>query len=195
LLFVFPSAHPPLTTNLSPRPPPHTQRSESGGNAHAADSPTTSSAGKPSSSGGDDSTGPAAGTDWRGQKRGGNGNGNGGGGSGVAQNPKPVPGARPAKIPKLPMVQFQGRWYRAKVLRDQPSRVMVEYQGVNHEGGPVWLAKDSSRLWRGSYKGKDWRYLVGLGRGGRGEGGRVQPADVWVRLRAGNTVPCSPTVT
>ena len=24
-----------------------------------------------------------------------------------------------------------------------------------------WLPKDSERLWRGSYKGKDWRYLVG----------------------------------
>ena len=23
-----------------------------------------------------------------------------------------------------------------------------------------WLSKDSERLWRGSYKGKDWRYLV-----------------------------------
>ena len=28
-------------------------------------------------------------------------------------------------------------------------------------GGPFWLPRDSERLWRGSYKGKDWRHLVG----------------------------------
>ncbi len=188
------------------------QRSESGG---TGESPTASSAGKPSSSGGGGESDPPT-SDYRRQRKGGGGGGGGGSSApAVAQNPRVVPGARAPKIPKLPMVQFQGgcsvrnllacalasccppladgpvavsiipsslapdtrrppphplplpnptgKWYRAKVLRDQPSRVLVEYQGFNHEGGPVWLAKDAARLWRGSYKGKDWRYLVGDG--------------------------------
>lgn len=65
------------------------------------------------------------------------------------------------KIPKLPMVQYGKKWYRAKVLKDAGSKVMLEYQGFSHEGGPFWLARDHARIWRGSYKGKDWRYLVG----------------------------------
>lgn len=64
------------------------------------------------------------------------------------------------KIPKLPMVEYAKKWYRAKVLKDAGSRVLLEYQGYNHEGGPFWLAKDHSRIWRGSYKGRDWKYLV-----------------------------------
>lgn len=69
-------------------------------------------------------------------------------------------GSRPVRIPKLPMVQYGKEWYRAKVLKDAGSKVMLEYQGYNHEGGPFWLNKDHARIWRGSYKGKDWRYLV-----------------------------------
>lgn len=68
--------------------------------------------------------------------------------------------SKPIKIPKLPMVQYGKKWYRAKVLKDGGSRVMLEYQGYSHEGGPFWLAKDHPRIWRGSYKGRDWRYLV-----------------------------------
>jgi hypothetical protein len=68
--------------------------------------------------------------------------------------------ARTIKIPKLPMVQYGRAWYRAKVLKELNSKVQVEYQGVSHEGGPFWLPKDHARLWRGSYKGRDWRYLV-----------------------------------
>jgi hypothetical protein len=64
------------------------------------------------------------------------------------------------KIPKLPMVEYAKKWYRAKVLKDAGSKVLLEYQGYRHEGGPFWLAKDHSRIWRGSYKGRDWKYLV-----------------------------------
>ena len=64
------------------------------------------------------------------------------------------------KIPKLPMVEFAKKWYRAKVLQDAGSKVLLEYQGYSHEGGPFWLAKDHARIWRGSYKGRDWKYLV-----------------------------------
>jgi hypothetical protein len=74
------------------------------------------------------------------------------------------------KIPKLPMVEYAKKWYRAKVLKDACSKVLLEYQGYSHEGGPFWLAKDHSRIWRGSYKGRDWKYLVswGCGMGERG---------------------------
>jgi hypothetical protein len=64
------------------------------------------------------------------------------------------------KIPKLPMVQFGNAWYRAKLMKDVGARVMLEYQGFSHEGGPFWLPKDHPRIWRGSYKGRDWRHLV-----------------------------------
>ncbi|WIA43412.1 hypothetical protein OEZ86_009889 [Tetradesmus obliquus] len=55
--------------------------------------------------------------------------------------------------------RYGKKWYRAKVLKDAGSKVMLEYQGFSHEGGPFWLARDHARIWRGSYKGKDWRYL------------------------------------
>jgi hypothetical protein len=69
--------------------------------------------------------------------------------------------AKVIKIPKLPMVEYAKKWYRAKVLKDAGAKVLLEYQGYSHEGGPFWLAKDHPRIWRGSYKGKDWKYLVG----------------------------------
>jgi hypothetical protein len=71
-----------------------------------------------------------------------------------------APGGKVVKIPKLPMVEYNKRWYRAKVLKDAGGRVLLEYQGYSHEGGPFWLPKDHSRIWRGSYKGRDWKYLV-----------------------------------
>ncbi len=38
---------------------------------------------------------------------------------------------------------------------------MAEEEGGPGCGGtPFWLPRDSERLWRGSYKGKDWRHLV-----------------------------------
>jgi hypothetical protein len=78
----------------------------------------------------------------------------------TAERKQPSKAPRSAKIPKLPMVQYGKKWYRAKVLKDVPGKVLVEFQGYSHEGGPFWLSKDSSRLWRGSYKGRDWKYLV-----------------------------------
>lgn len=66
------------------------------------------------------------------------------------------------------MVEYAKKWYRAKVLKDAGSKVLLEYQGYSHEGGPFWLAKDHSRIWRGSYKGRDWKYLVSWWRGSKG---------------------------
>lgn len=71
-------------------------------------------------------------------------------------------GSRLIKIPKLPMVLYGKKWYRARVMEQGDSKVLLEYQGFSHEGGPFWLAKDHPRIWRGSYKGKDWKYLVGV---------------------------------
>jgi predicted NUDIX family NTP pyrophosphohydrolase len=60
------------------------------------------------------------------------------------------------------MVLYGRKWYRARVMEQGDTKVLLEYQGFSHEGGPFWLAKDHPRIWRGSYKGKDWRYLVGV---------------------------------
>ena len=34
--------------------------------------------------------------------------------------------------------------------------------GFEQQLQPVWLARDSERIWRGSYKNKAWKHLVGL---------------------------------
>ena len=81
-------------------------------------------------------------------------------GAAAAEQKQSGKAPRGAKIPKLPMVQYGKKWYRAKVLKDVPGKVLVEFQGYSHEGGPFWLAKESSRLWKGSYKGRDWKHLV-----------------------------------
>ena len=36
----------------------------------------------------------------------------------------------------------------------------AEFTGFEEQTGPLNLPRDSDRIWRGSYKGKDWRYLV-----------------------------------
>jgi hypothetical protein len=38
----------------------------------------------------------------------------------------------------------------------------AEFTGFEEQTGPLTLPRDSDRIWRGSYKGKDWRYLVRL---------------------------------
>jgi hypothetical protein len=69
------------------------------------------------------------------------------------------------------MVQYRSAWYRGRVLKQTAWKVLLEFTGHNHEGGPFWLPKDSPRLWRGSYKGRDWKYLVrGGGVAGQEEG-------------------------
>ena len=34
----------------------------------------------------------------------------------------------------------------------------AEFTGLE-DAGPIWLPQDCERIWRGSYKGRDWRYL------------------------------------
>ena len=36
----------------------------------------------------------------------------------------------------------------------------AEFMGFEQQLQPVWLARDSERIWRGSYKNKAWKHLV-----------------------------------
>jgi hypothetical protein len=58
---------------------------------------------------------------------------------------------------------FNQSRYQAKLLRRDAvaGRVLVHYQGYDPEGGPFWLEAGSPRLWLGSYRDRDWKYLVG----------------------------------
>lgn len=62
------------------------------------------------------------------------------------------------RIPKLPMVQQGGHWYRARVLKENKEKILVEFAGFEHSIPSLWLPKYCERIWYGSYKGKDWRY-------------------------------------
>ena len=44
-------------------------------------------------------------------------------------------------------VQLNGVWF-------------AEFMGFEQQLQPVWLARDSERIWRGSYKNKAWKHLV-----------------------------------
>jgi len=65
-----------------------------------------------------------------------------------------------ATLPKLPMVRHGKQWLRCKTLRATSSKVQLECCGFVGEKPAFWLPLTSDRLWRGSYKGKDWRHLV-----------------------------------
>lgn len=39
---------------------------------------------------------------------------------------------------------------------------LAEFMGFEQQLQPVWLARDSERIWRGSYKNKAWKHLVRL---------------------------------
>jgi len=67
--------------------------------------------------------------------------------------------AKPVKIPKLPMVLQGKQWYRARLLKETSEKVLVEFAGFEHMLPSLWLPRASDRIWFGSYKGKDWRYL------------------------------------
>ena len=63
-------------------------------------------------------------------------------------------------LPKLPMVRHGKQWLRCKTLRSTSTKVQLECCGFEGEKPAFWLPLTSDRLWRGSYKGKDWRHLV-----------------------------------
>ncbi|GLC61147.1 hypothetical protein PLESTB_001723300 [Pleodorina starrii] len=83
--------------------------------------------------------------------------------------------AGPLKVPKLPMIRAGRGWYRGRLMRESVDgqRVLVDVPGApkpatggsgggqaaQQHGQPFWLPVVSDRIWRGSYKGKDWKYL------------------------------------
>lgn len=70
-------------------------------------------------------------------------------------------GALRGKMPKLPMVRSGKKWYRARLMREDKTQVLLGSSCKGSEGAqPFWLLKDSDRIWHGSYKGRDWKYLV-----------------------------------
>ena len=64
-------------------------------------------------------------------------------------------------IPHLPMVLKGDRWFRANVVRERGDKVLVDFPGYEATHGAEWLDRTSERIWRGSYKGKDWKHLGG----------------------------------
>ncbi|DBA69521.1 TPA: hypothetical protein ACH3X2_012722 [Trebouxia sp. C0005] len=67
-----------------------------------------------------------------------------------------------AKLPaKNPMVlqKQNGSYYRVRVLKEETYRVKIEFMGFEQQLQPTWLARDSERIWRGSYKNKAWKHL------------------------------------
>jgi len=49
---------------------------------------------------------------------------------------------------------------RKNMVLTKPCPLPVEFTGFEEVSGTVSLPRESNRIWRGSYKGKDWRYLV-----------------------------------
>lgn len=64
----------------------------------------------------------------------------------------------PPKIPKLPMVQHGNNWFRARVLEESETEILVEFAGFEHQMPSEWIPKYCERVWLGSYKGSDWKY-------------------------------------
>ena len=83
---------------------------------------------------------------------GGTSDGGGGGGGNTADGL--------SSLPKLPMVRHGKQWLRCKTLRTTSAKVQLECCGFEGDKPAFWLPLSSDRLWRGSYKGKDWRHLV-----------------------------------
>ncbi|GAX73316.1 hypothetical protein CEUSTIGMA_g770.t1 [Chlamydomonas eustigma] len=70
----------------------------------------------------------------------------------------------PAEFPQTPMVELLLRsnvWYQGYVCKESANEVKVRIPGVkgSKSGKYEWLKKASNRVWTGSYKVKDWRYL------------------------------------
>ncbi|KAK9830353.1 hypothetical protein WJX72_011216 [[Myrmecia] bisecta] len=133
---------PPKHTKGSPQDSEEGGEADAGGAAHKGPSPPSTSADSGSEGDTKDTKEDQAGS-----------------GSGEAAQQGPTTGRRLAKIPKLPMVRHGKKWYRARLLKDNNNRVLIEFAGFEQESAPVWLPKESDRIWRGSYKGKDWRHL------------------------------------
>lgn len=49
-------------------------------------------------------------------------------------------------------------WYRVQVTHRRPGEVKVSWDGRD-DLSPVWLEVSSARIWRGSMRNKDWKYV------------------------------------
>ena len=78
-------------------------------------------------------------------------------------SPPAAPTPKPASlsVPRLPMIAVGDAWYRGRVAADDTAggRVLIECSVVPGVSRPFWLERASTRIWRGSYKGRDWKYL------------------------------------
>ena len=67
---------------------------------------------------------------------------------------------KPMSVRALPMVKRDGKWWRARVVGQRRDAIRLEWCGHEEEWDDEWVGRTSGRLWRGSYRGKDWRYLA-----------------------------------
>jgi len=70
------------------------------------------------------------------------------------------------RVASRPMVYHEDTrlWYRAQVVsRRGENEVKVSWDGLDDQFAPVWLACSSERIWKGSMRNKDWKYVSGGG--------------------------------
>lgn len=64
------------------------------------------------------------------------------------------------KLPRLPMIKYGDYWYRARIKKEDRESIYVEFTGFEDSPlKPFWIRKDSESVFKGSYSGKDWKYL------------------------------------
>ncbi|QDZ20106.1 hypothetical protein HOP50_03g26250 [Chloropicon primus] len=64
------------------------------------------------------------------------------------------------RVASRPMVYHEtlGLWYRAQVTHRRPNEVRVAWDGKD-DWKPEWLSCGSARIWKGSMRNKDWKYV------------------------------------
>jgi hypothetical protein len=66
------------------------------------------------------------------------------------------------RVASRPMVYHEDTrlWYRAQVVsRRGDNEVKVSWDGLDDQFAPVWLSCSSERIWKGSMRSKDWKYV------------------------------------
>lgn len=62
----------------------------------------------------------------------------------------------------MPMVEYGNLWYRVRIKDEDEDNIFIEFTGFE-DGSlvqPFWIRKDSDKVFKGSYRGKDWKYMV-----------------------------------
>lgn len=69
------------------------------------------------------------------------------------------------KVPQRPMMELEAGsnvWYQAYVIKETANEVRVRFPATTEDDErKEWVAKSSSRIWRGSYKSRNWKWLGG----------------------------------